>query len=337
MIRMIRSVLLLAILTLFLASCSMKSSGSLVIYAGLYEDHAIRAIEMFQKETGIKVSYTRLSAGEVLERIRKEKDNPNASVWFGGTADTFVQAKQEGLLEPYESINARMIDPEYKDAEGYWTGIYIGSIAFISNKTWLQQTGLSVPQSWEDLLKPEYRTMIAMGSPNLSGTGYTVLATIIQLLGEEKGFDYFRKLNQLSPVYTSSGSTSGRAAGMGDVGTAIAFSHDAIKLYKEGFQNIVISFPKEGTGYEIGGVGIIKNGPNMEEARKFVDWSLTKQAQEIGKQVGNYQMLTNQDAIPPEEAISLQSINVITYDFNWAGSNRERLITKWKNEVLQKK
>jgi ABC-type Fe3+ transport system, periplasmic component len=329
-------VLMLAFVILVTTSCSSgKSNGSLVIYAGLYEDHAIKAIEAFQKETGIKVSYVRLSAGEVLERIRKQKDHPTASVWFGGTGDTFVQAKLEGLLEPYVSMNARMIDKEYKDADGYWTGIYIGSVAFVSNKKWLQQMGLNTPDSWDDLLKPEYRGMLAMGLPYSSGTGYTVISTLVQLYGEEKAFQYLRELNKQGVTYTTSGSLSGRAAAMREVGTALAFSHDAIKFYKEGFQDIVISFPKEGTGYEIGGVAIIKNGPNMKEAQKFVDWALTKQAQELGKQIGNYQLLTNKDAKSPDEAIALESINVIPYDLNWSGSNRERLINKWINEVYK--
>lgn len=322
--------ILLALFLMVLTSCGMKEKGTLFIYAGLYEDHAIKAIETFEKQTGIKVSYVRLSAGEVLDRIRAEKDNPAASVWFGGTGDTFVQAKAEGLLEPYQSLNAQMIDEQYKDSEGYWTGIYVGSIAFISNKSWLQQTGRQAPQSWDDLLEPEYRGMLAMGSPSTSGTGYTTMATIIQLYGEDKGFDYLKKLDDQNISYTSSGSLSGRAAGNGIVGTALAFSHDAIKFYKEGFHNIVISFPKEGTGYEIGAVAIIKNGPNQEEAKKFVDWALTKQAQELGKQVGNYQLLTHRDAQSPQEAFRLESLNVIPYDVNWAGKNRERLISKWK-------
>lgn len=328
--------LMLALTTLVLASCSnRKSNGSLVVYAGLNEDHAIKAIEAFQKETGIKVSYARMSAGEVLERIRKQKDNPTASVWYGGTGDTFVQAKLEGLLVPYESINARLIADEYKDPDGYWTGIYYGSVAFISNKKWLQQMGLNAPQSWDDLLKPEYRGMLAMGSPVSSGTGYTIVATLVQLFGEDKAFQYLQELNELNPTYTTVGNLAGRAAGMGEVGTALGFSHDAIKFFKEGFQDIVISFPKEGTGFETGGVSIIKNGPNMEEAKKFVDWALTKQAQELGKQVGNYQLLTNKDAKSPEESIAFESINVIPYDINWSGSNRERLILKWMTEVYK--
>ncbi|CAH0118118.1 hypothetical protein PAE9249_00584 [Paenibacillus sp. CECT 9249] len=329
-----RALPLLSACLLFLTACSPERTGELTIYAGLYEDHAIKAIETFQKETGIKVSYVRMSNGEILARIRAERDHPRTSVWFGGPADTFVQAKNEGLLAPYVSDNAQLIDDKYKDSEGYWTGIYAGSVAFVSNKAWLQEVGLNPPQSWDDLLNPKYKGMIAMPDPRSSGTGYTVLATLVQLWGEDRAFAYFKQLNQQTGAYTSTGSVLGRNVGMGEVGTAIMFSHDAVKFYKEGFRNIVIGFPSEGTGYEIGAVGIVDGAPNMREARLFVDWALTKEAQELGKFAGNFQLLTNRDAVSPEEAFPLDDLNTVPYDHDWAGTNRERLLEKWAQEVL---
>lgn len=330
-----RSLSMIFLCVLLLSACGVERKGSLTIYAGLYEDHAIKAIEAFQKETGIKVSYIRMSSGEILAKIRAEKDNPKASVWFGGPADTFVQAKAEGLLTPYISSHAQMIDPIYKDPDGYWTGIYVGSIALASNKEWLQKVGLQPPQSWKDLLNPKYRGMISMADPRSSGTAYTVLATLVQLWGENEAFDYLRQLHGQMISYTTSGSVPGRNVGMGETGTAIMFSHDAVKFYKEGFRNIVVSFPNEGTGYEIGAVGMIHNAPNRKEAQLFIDWALTKQAQELGKQVGNYQLLTNREAISPEEAFPLKNITVVPYNPNWAGQNRERLLGRWTDEVLQ--
>lgn len=321
-----------------LSGCSDRANQTqvLTIYAGLYEDHAIKAIEAFEKETGIKVNFTRLSGGEILRRIREEKENPQASVWFGGPVDTFIHAKQEELLMPYYSENRKFIDDIYKDEEGYWTGIYAGSLAIVSNRTWLQQKGLPVPQSWEELLQSDYTGMIAMPNPTTSGTGYTFLATMVQLLGEEEAYDYLEKMHKQTGLYTTSGSTSGRLVGMRDLGVAILFAHDAVKFFKEGFNDIVISFPKEGTGYEIGAVAIINNAPELEAAQKFVDWTLTKHAQEMGKQVGNYHILTNSDAVSPLEAFPLSELNVVNYDHEWAGVHRQRLLERWKNDIFRK-
>jgi iron(III) transport system substrate-binding protein len=332
----LRTLAALLLLILAVAGCKVKDRGSLVIYTAVFQDHAVKVAEAFEKETGIKVSFVRLPAGQILAKVRGERDNPSADVWLGGPADTFVQAKKEGLVEPYISPNAHLIDDVYKDAEGYWTGVYAGSIAFVSNQKWLQEVGLPPPQSWYDLLKPQYKGMVSMADPRSSGTAYTAFATLVQLMGEEEAFAYMKQLDEQIGEYKTTGNLPGRSVGMGEVGTAIMFSHDGIKYYKEGFRDIVITFPNEGTGFEIGAVAIIKGAVHMEEAKMFVDWALTKQAQELGKQVGNYQLLTNKDAVPPEEAIPLSSLNVIPYDHTWAGENRERLLLRWEREVLSR-
>ena len=320
-------------LSMFLSACINNEKPEITMYVGLSEDHAIKVIEEFQKETGIRVSYVNLSSGEILARIRAERENPQTSIWYGGPADTFIQAKKEGLLRSHFSDNAMFIDDIFKDNEGYWTGIYVGSIAFASNKDWLSEMGLAPPQSWEDLLKPEYRGMVTMSNPTTSGTGYTILSTLVQLWGEEKAFDYFHELHQNIQSYTISGRVPARYVGMGDTGIAIVFAHDAVKFYKEGFHSISISFPLEGTGYEIGAVGLIKGGPYLEESKQFIDWVLTKDAQEIGKRIGNYQLLTNREAVSPSDAYIPSNVNPVVYDHDWSGLNRDRLLKRWREEI----
>lgn len=332
--RIIYSILFIGVVFFILKLNLSNTQDELTIYVGLSEDHAIKVIEAFEKQTGINVHYISLSNGEILSRIRAERESPTTSVWYGGPADTFIHAKKEGLLRSYFSKNANEIDDIYKDNQGYWTGIYLGAIAFVSNNNWLLENGLTPPISWNDLLSPHYKGMITISDPTTSGMAYTLLSSLVQLWGEEEAFSYLKQLDEQVNTYTRSGRIPGRYVGMGDTGVTIIFAHDAIKLYKEGFKNITITFPEEGTGYEIGAVGIIKGAPQLEEAKLFVDWVLSKEAQEIGKTVGNYQYLTNRYAISPSESTFIKDLNLIEYDHEWSGINRQRLLKRWEEEIL---
>lgn len=313
-----------------------KASGeTLTIYCGLMEDHMVKAVEEFKKETGIDAQAVRMSSGEILGRIRAEKDNPKASVWFGGPADAFVQAGDEGLLEAYNSPEAKEIPDKYKDPKGLWTGIYVGYLGFASNSKLLKEKGIEAPKSWADLLKPEFKGQISMANPGSSGTAYTMLATIVQLMGEKKGMDYMAKLNKNIKSYEKSGTAPARMAGQGEVMVGISFLHDAIKYREEGMKDLVLTAPSEGTGYEVGAVGILKGAPNQEGAKKFVDFVLSKKGEEIGQTVGSYQFLTNPAANSPSQAAEIKDTKLINYNLEWAGSNRGKLVEEW-NKAIKK-
>lgn len=331
---------MILLVAMLLTACSPKPTTGgegaeapknlqLTIYAGLMEDHAMMAVKEFEKATGVKTNFVRMSSGETLARINAEKDNMTASVWFGGPVDAYIAAIEEGLLVSYHSPNAEKFPDKYKDADGYWTGIYSGYLGFVLDKEWFDEKGYDIPTSWEDLLKPEFKGQIVTAHPGSSGTAYTMLATLTQLMGEEQGLEYLQKLNGQVRQYTKSGTAPGRMVGLKEIPIGITFLHDAIKYRLEGFKNIVISAPSEGTGFEIGGVAILANGPDQEAARMFVDWALTKEAQELGGKVGSFQFLTNPDAVPPAEAMELKDTKLIDYDFEWAGKNRKELIEKF--------
>ncbi|SES98276.1 iron(III) transport system substrate-binding protein [Natronincola peptidivorans] len=342
---------IILLITLILASCSPANPPAetadaaeeaakqpknleLTIYAGLMEDHAIMATREFEKQTGVKTNFIRMSSGETLARIRAEKDNMTASIWYGGPVDAYIAAIEDDLLVPYKSPNAANFPDKYKDSDGYWTGIYSGYLGFVLDKEWFEENNYDIPTSWDDLLKPEFKGQIATAHPGSSGTAYTMLATIIQLKGEEAGFDYLQRLNGQIRQYTKSGTAPGRMVGLKEIPIGITFLHDAIKYRKEGFKDIMISAPVEGTGYEIGGVAILRNGPDQEAARMFVDWTLTKEVQELGSVVDSFQFLTNPDAVPPEEAMELKDTKLIDYDFDWAGKNRRELVERF-NDVTR--
>lgn len=307
---------------------------NLTVYSAYPEEHAIEAMNQFTEATGIEVEMIRMSAGEILAKVRAEKNNPQADIWYGSAADTFVAAKEEDLLQAYQSPEAEAIPEQYRDSEGYWTGVYIGAIGFATNKHFLEENGLDAPTSWDDLLDPAYKSDIVMGHPNSSGVAYTTLDSIIRAKGgEEEGFEYMNDLDEQIQQYTTSGGAPGRMVGLNEAGAGILLAYDIVKYIEEGYDDIILSFPEEGTGYEIGSVGIINDAPNAELAEQFVDWAVSPEAQEVGQTANNFHNLTHPDASEPEQAADLDSINLIESDPVEAGGRRQEIVDRWDNEV----
>ncbi len=340
-----------------LLAVPVMAQDTLTVLCTPQEDWCVAMTAAFQAETGIRTNYVRLSSGEALARIRAAQGNPEFSIWWGGPADAFIAAANEGLLEAYESPNAAAIPANYRDAEGnFWAGVYVGALGFCSNVQVLEELGVEPPTSWDDLLAPELRGFVAMAHPATSGTAFTAFWTIVTLKAdaleaEEEGagymedgmpteaavdaaFEYFAALNQNILQYTRSGAAPGTLAGQGEIAVAIIFSHDCTKLQQEGFEGILTTtFPEEGTGYEIGGMALIANGPEPEAARAWFDWALTAAAQEIGPTVNSLQLPTNPDAAVSELAVNLSEINVVDYNFVAAGLSRVAITQRFDAEI----
>ncbi len=353
--RLYRILPLLALIFVLATSVSAQAQ-TLTVLCTPQEDWCVAMTQAFQEETGIQTNYVRLSSGEALARIRASQDNPEFSIWWGGPADAFIAGKDEGLLEQYHSPNADVIPEGYKDADGYWTGIYVGALGFCSNVELLNELGIKAPTSWQDLLSPKLVGNVAMAHPATSGTAFTAFWTVVTLNADEleaakagtgydkdgaptqaaldAAFGYFAKLHQNILQYTRSGAAPGTMAGQGEVAVAIIFSHDCTKLQVEGFEGIVTTtFPEEGTGYEIGGMAILKDAPEMAAAKQWYDWALTAKAQEIGQTVNSLQLPTNPDASVSDLSVNLADIKVVKYNFTAAGENRTALVERFDTEI----
>ena len=118
-----------------------------------------------------------------------------------------------------------------------------------------------------------------VADPNSSGTAYTLLATIVQIMGEDKGFDYLKALHKNINQYTKSGAAPAKAMALGETTAGIAFMHDIVTMVVDKAPVKVVA-PCEGTGYEIGSMSLIKGAKNMDNAKKFYDWALTRECAE---------------------------------------------------------
>lgn len=326
-----------AILATSVAS-PLYAAEKLTYYCSAQEEWCQIMATGFEEATGIKVSMTRKSSGETLAQIKAEASNPKGDIWWGGTGDPHLQAAEEGLSDAYESpMRGEQNDWAIKQSEsaGNQTmGIYSGALGYGYNEDVLKANNLPVPACWADLLKPEYKGHVQMANPNSSGTAYTTLATIVQLFGEDEGFEFMKGLHKNINQYTKSGSAPIKAAARGENTIGIVFMHDAVAQAVSGFPIKVVA-PCEGTGYEIGGMSLIKGGRNPENARKFYDWALQADVQTRALEVKAFQVMSNKGATSSPMAPDLSSIKLIDYDFKKYGSSaeRKRLLKKWDDEV----
>ncbi|MCB1429419.1 MAG: ABC transporter substrate-binding protein [Nitratireductor sp.] len=324
--------------TALASSTALAKAAKLTFYCSAQEEWCQVMANGFQDATGIEVNMTRKSSGETFAQVKAEASNPKGDIWWGGTGDPHLQAAEEDLTEPYVSpMRAELNDwaiSQAESADNKTIGIYSGALGYGYNKDLLASNGLPVPKCWKDLTKPEYKGHVQMANPNSSGTAYTTLATMVQLFGEEDGFQYMKDLHVNINQYTKSGSAPIKAAGRGETIIGIVFMHDAVSQAVSGFPIEVVA-PCEGTGYEIGSMSIIKGARNMDEAKKFYDWALSAEAQSLALDVKAYQVPSNKGAKTSPSAPDLSSIKLIDYDFKKYGSSdeRKRLLQKWDDEV----
>ena len=323
----------------FAVPLTATAQGELVVYCTVQEEWCRPMVTAFEKATGVKVLMTRKSSGEFYAQLKAEAANPRGDIWWGGTGDPHLQAAEEGLTEAYKSGKlAELQDWAVRQAEAskYRTvGVYAGALGYSYNVDQLKKKNIPEPKCWADLIKPAFKDEIQVANPNSSGTSYTMLATLVQLMGEDKAFDYLKALHKNVNQYTKSGAAPARAAATGESMVGITFQHDAV-VQAIGGAPVKIVSPCEGTGYEIGSMSIVKGAKNMENAKKWYDWALTAEAQSIGAQAKvSYQVPSNKNASAPPQAPKFSELKLINYDFVKYGSSAERvrLLTKWDKEV----
>lgn len=292
----------------------------------------------FEKAHDIKVNMVRMSSGEAYAKIRAEARNPKTDLWWAGTGDPHLQAASEGLTEEYKSPMLDQLQDWAKnqaESSGFKTvGVYAGALGWGYNTEIFKQKGYKEPVCWADLLAPELKGEIQIANPNSSGTAYTALASLVQIMGEDKAFEYLKSLNANISQYTKSGSAPVKAAARGETGLGIVFMHDAVAQTAEGFPVKSIA-PCEGTGYEIGSMSIVKGARNMENAKTWYDWSLQPEVQSRMKDAKSFQLPSNKTAEIPKEAPRFEDIKLIDYDFKTYGDpeKRKALLERWDREI----
>ena len=202
------------------------------------------------------------------------------------------------MLETYKSPNLDQLhDWARREAEvsNYRVaGVYGGILALGYNTEVFERRKLPVPKCWAELTNPVYKGEVMLSNPNSSGTAYMMLASLVQVFGEDEAFRYMKALNANVNQYARSGIGPMTAVTRGETGIGSTVLHGVINEIVRGFPVKAI-LPCEGVGYEVGSMAIIKGARNLDNAKKFFDWALTAEAQQIGLDVKEYAIPTNRN------------------------------------------
>ncbi|MDX3107680.1 ABC transporter substrate-binding protein [Nonomuraea angiospora] len=332
-----RPLAIVLVAVLLAAGCSSLRRDKVTVACGASERWCAMMVKRFSDATGVEADFVRLSSGEALERIRSARARQEFDVWHGGPADSYVAAKNQGLLEPYESEKSGEIREQWIDREHTWSGIYAGVLAFCNNTEELAERGMKPIRSWRELLDERLRGAVAIAHPATSGTAYTALWTQVELHGgdQDAALAYMRDLHPNVLRYNSSGSAAAVQAAKEEAAVGVAFSHDCVAAQEQGYPNLEVTFPEEGTGYELGGLAVLAGAHNPDSARTYVDWALSGASQRLGPLVQFYALPTNTKVPAHSKAADPAAVKLVPYDVEVAGRAKQALVGRFGAEVAE--
>lgn len=315
---------------LSLASVSALADTTLTVYTALEADQLKAYQQKFEQDTpGIKLRWVRDSTGIITAKLLAEKANPQADVVMGVAASSLLVLEKEGMLHGYAPKNLASLSRQYVDnaTPPSWVGMDVWGSAICFNTVETAKLGLKKPESWKDLLKPEYKGRIVMPNPASSGTGYFDVTAWLLLFGEKDGWSYMDKLHHNIAQYTHSGSKPCKQAAAGEFPIGISFEYRAAKL-KDSGAPIDVIFPKEGLGWDVEATAIMKGSKNLDAARKLADWSASQSANEQYEK--NFAIVAMPGVAKPNPHIPADyEKRLVKQDLRWAAAQRERILAEW--------
>lgn len=321
-------VLLIALLlplTLF-AGGQKEAAKKVVLYSAHTQEIIDALAPRFKSETGIDAEVVKMGSGDVISRVKAEKDNPQCDViWSIGGEQLEANSN---LLQKYTPKDWDKIEDVFKVGTNWlpYTGIVM---VFIVN-TKLVPENLT-PQKWTDLADPRLKGQISSARADKSGSSYMQLATVLNIY-KDRGWDVYESILK-NFVLSGSSSAVPRFVNDGEQAVGITLEDNAYR-YVKGGGPVKIVYPKDGTTAGPDGIALVKGAPHPDAAKTFIDWALSKPIQDfLVEKMGRRAVRTDgavSPGLPP-----LSSIKTVPYDFGWSASNKEKFVKHW-TELVQK-
>ncbi|HWK89441.1 MAG TPA: extracellular solute-binding protein [Longimicrobium sp.] len=274
-----RTLPVLALLALT-SACGGGGDGGGKQTLTVYSPHGREMLEAFEKtfeaaHPTIDLQYVDMGSQEVFERIRSEKANPQADVWWGAPASLFEQAARDGLLEKFAPTWAGALPADAKDPEGFWYGTYLTPEVIAYNSTAV--TREQAPKDWDEVLDPRWKDKVLIRDPMASGTMRTIFGMIMHrsmaATGDTaQGYAWLRRLDGNTREYVLNPTMLYQKLARQE-GLVTLWDMPDIEIIKKQYDYpIDYVFPASGTPLLVDGVAVVKGARHAGAARTFVEW-----------------------------------------------------------------
>jgi iron(III) transport system substrate-binding protein len=265
-------------------SCNRNAPATrkLLIYTPHGQDLLRDSIARYKSaHPDVDVQFLDMGSREILERIRAERNRPQADLWWGAAHSTFQSAAEENLLTAYRPTWADVVPATSRDQQGRWYGTYKTPEVIVYNSDAVKPE--DVPKDWDDVLDPKWRDRVLIRNPNPSDSMRAIFGAMIWRFykdtgSPEKGYDWLKRLDANVHEYTTDGTLLMQKLVRRE-GLITLWNLPDVWIYKEqrGFP-IGYVFPASGTPVITDGIAIVRGAPNEEEAKRFYEFVNTPES-----------------------------------------------------------
>ncbi len=299
----------------------VNESNELTVYTPASKDQINIIVPLFEKKYDAVVYVVEGGTGELFNRIKAEAENVQADIMFTGGVDSGGSFKD--YLEDYISIEeGKLFDPAVNHP--WYNAVYLHPMGIIYNTNLVAEGEV---KGWMDLTDPKWKGKVLMPDPRKSGSAFGELFIHLNAFGRDDGggWEYFESLYKNLTVTTSSSHTY-KFVASGEFPLGLTHERNAYK-YRDGGSPVGFIYPEEGTAVRPDGIYLIKNGPNPDLAKKFIDFILSKEVMELLRDTGF--RVNRVDVEPPPGYPAIEVIKQNAYDPVWAAENREMMLRKY--------
>ncbi|MDM5304624.1 extracellular solute-binding protein [Peribacillus frigoritolerans] len=312
-----------------------KLEDKIVVYSPHGKDILSKFEKQFEDKYGIDVEWLDMGSQEILDRVRSEKSNPQADVWWGAPSTNFNQAKDDGLLAAYKPSYSDSLDEGFRDSEWFWTGTSQTPEVIMYNSKELSKD--EVPKDWDELLDPKWKDEIIIRYPLASGTMRTIFSAMIYRTYKDtndpkEGYDWLKKLDQNTKEYSANPEMMYNKVAKGEGSLSVWAMPDVVMLKENKNYPFEFVIPESGTPVLTEGIAIVEGAKHPKAAEAFYEFVNTPEAAKTLAEEF-YRIPTRSDVKGLPEWITETEIKAMDIDWNAFQEKGDEWMKYWDENI----